>query len=757
MLLHRYVGGYTVKLNLFATAIGSVLDQRGDRTPKGKFIGFSGDAHVAQATSMAAFGNFALVKSMQRQLSEFDSAYGTYCMYWVLSLADYFAATADVAFVKEMLPRGVIKMVRSKNRAMPKPLPPGAPPPKKGTAEYAGWDERFNFAQLTPEGRFYPETGYVMRALFVQAAQAFGDLAEAAGNASLATLYRAEATAAAKHMRSGAGGETPGDEWWRPLGLHAAAHAANAGLINATEAPLVFAARFNESSKVCSFSNFNQYFVLQGIANLGYPKHALASIELCWGTELALGATSFWEVSGYGGGWASALGAPAGAAGGDTPAVPGHSSGADSKCHPWASGVTAWLSHEAAGLRARRCDRSTTSTAASSGGPAPLCVTVRPLLGTVAATLPTLHGDLSVSVDAATGTHSVVVPAGVDLVSLSLPLAGGCAKVESVTLNGVEAPAGFATVGPAPWRPGNGLFDSYVHCDVGAAKGMFANNRRAGMPAARAETQIQIRVRCEAATAAAAAAAAAGGSPEPPLREPPAMAYGPPSWDVPLVGSDATTQGGWVGLYGSRGHLMFGLAGVNGSSSLAQPYLVGVEQRAGKESTWRNFPSNVVEPTDPRYRAALQLPCPGVARAGGRPCVRGIGNLATTSIEPMNIEVMLRPSKLPHVRPGSPRRCLNISLYFVDWDGDDDPITGSGGVVQRKTAVDVFTVAPGLEIDVGHATTVVGHPDLAGGVYRTWRACEAVLTPNATGFAAVRFRVYIVTGFNATVSAVFFD
>ena len=88
---------------------------------------------------MAAFGNFALVKSMQRQLSEFDSSYGTYCMYWVLSLADYFAATADLAFLMEMLPAGVIKMLRSKNRALPKPPPPGSPPPKKSTAEYAGW------------------------------------------------------------------------------------------------------------------------------------------------------------------------------------------------------------------------------------------------------------------------------------------------------------------------------------------------------------------------------------------------------------------------------------------------------------------------------------------------------------------------------------------------------------------------------------------------------------------------------------------
>ena len=484
-----YVGGYTVKLNLFDTtdhrAIGSILDQRGDRTPKGKMIGFAGDANPAQATSMAAFGNFELVKSMQRQLSEFDSVYGTYCMYWVLSLADDFAATSDVAFVKDMLAAGWLKMRRSKHRALSKPLPPGTPPPpKRGTAQYAGWDERFNFAQLTPEGKFYPENGYIMRALYVQASQAFADLAELAGNATLAATYRAEATKITNNLRSGAGGETPGHEWW-----HAAAHAANAGLINATEAPLVFAARFNESSKVCSFSNFNQYFVLQGIRNLGFPSHALASIELCWGTKLALGATSFWEVSGYGGGWASALSRAAWTANGDTPPGPGHSTGADSKCHPWASGVTAWLSHEAAGLRPHQCHGNTSGPATSNYAP-PVCIVVRPLLSTVLATLPTPHGELSISIDASAGTYSLTAPSGVELVGLSLPLADGCTGVESVRLNDIELdPMGVAAVIPAPWHRGNGLFDSYIQFDdVGAMMGVCVDPL----------CTLQIRVHCKA-------------------------------------------------------------------------------------------------------------------------------------------------------------------------------------------------------------------------------------------------------------------
>jgi len=358
---------------------------------------------------------------------------------------------------------------------------------------------------------------------------------------------------------------------------------------------------------------------------------------------------------------------------------------------------------------------------------------VRPLLGTVSATLPTLHGDVSISVNAATGTHSLTVPTGVRLAELRLPLDNSCTKIESVTLNGVEAPAGFGVIESAPWQRGDGLFDTHLRCDgIDSVLGDALRRR----PAATA-MKIQIEIGCEATEAVEG------------LQGPVLEMYGPPSWDVPMVGSDTATHGGWVGRYGSHGHLMFGLDGVNGSSNLAKPYLVGVEYRAGTESDHRNFPSTMVEPTDPRYPAALQLPCP----PGPKQCARGIGNLATSSIEPMMIEVTLRPSLLSVLQ----RRCLNISLYFVDWDGIDDPITGSGDVVQRRTAVDVFTVAPGLAIDVGYATAVVGHPQLEGGAYRTWRACEDVLTPNATGFAAVRFRVYVVTGLNATVSAIFFD
>jgi hypothetical protein len=782
-----YVGGYTVKLNLQEDAIGSILDQRGDRTPKGVFAGFSGDAHPAQATSMAAFGNFELVKAMQQQLGQFDSSYGTYCMYWVLSLADYFAATADAPSVKAMLPQAHEKMLRSLHRATPTP---GAPPTQR--QQYAGWDERFNFAKPP----VYPENGYVMRALYVQASAALAEVAQAVGNRTLAAAYRAEAAAMRARVRGGAGGEAErGNEWWRPLGLHASAHAANAGLINATEAPLVFAARFNDSASICSFSNFNQYFVLQGLAKLGYPRQALASIELCWGAELALGATSFWEVSGYGGQWAHAFGgahSPAGAAAFSplqasppaplqaSPPVPGHSSGSDSKCHPGASGVTAWLSQEAAGLRTRPCPAGGDS---GDGGRSSfaLCASVRPLLARVSASLPTPRGPLKVSIDAAAGIHSLSVPCGVFLTDLQLPLSAACsARPASVSVSvsvswlhanatteagaragaehgaspgpnrsGAEHGAAYAEVESAvvaaPWESANGLFDRLVHIanqSILAAASAAAFEGEGEGVCSSARPLLRVRVRCAGAADAEATeateAAAAPGRRGRSL----ATAYGAPQWAVPLVGSDSATQGAWIGRYGARGHRLFGLDNPS-ASNLSAPFLGAVSIQAGAE----RVVADPVPSGDLKYAAALQLPCAG--------CARALGNASSAFLQPMAIEVGLRPALLPETANG---RCCNLSLYFVDWAGADPPVQGWGGGVRRKTAVDVFTVTPEVEIDVGHATAVAEHPLLAGGVYRTWRACASRLRANATtGLAAVRFRVYVVTGKDAAVSALFID
>ena len=394
--------------------------------------------------------------------------------------------------------------------------------------------------------------------------------------------------------------------------------------------------------------------------------------------------------------------------------------------------MTPWLTHVAAGLTPHQCyEREAEGTTPG------VCVQVRPLLDRVAAVLPVLHGQVTISIDARNGTHSIGWPTGVTITAVSLPLAITCGAVESAEVEVGEGDGsvavGFSVVS-APWQRGQGLFESYAEIDISSAREIFNGS---------SARHLMFRVRCHPKMSARQDAENVLSTASP--------VYGAPSWDVPMVASDARTQGAWVGRYGVRGHMLFGLDGVSGSLNLTAPYIVGVAwpSGGGKESNASTGSLSNVSATDPKHAAALQLP------TGAQPLPRAIGFLTTNSIEPMAIEVTLRPQLMPARADGS--RCLNVSLYFVDWTGENAPVEGVGSRVHRQSAVDVFTVAPDLEIDVGYATAVVSHPQLADGEYRTWRACRDKLKTNATGFAVVRFRVYIVTGFNATVSGVFFD
>jgi hypothetical protein len=82
-------------------------------------------------------------------------------------------------------------------------------------------------------------------------------------------------------------------------------------------------------------SHVRQYN-LQAIGNAGLMDHALASVRLCWGTQLQVSDGCFLEL--WSPEWAEAL--PFGA---KVPTRPSY-------CHPWSSGVTHWLTEAHVGL-----------------------------------------------------------------------------------------------------------------------------------------------------------------------------------------------------------------------------------------------------------------------------------------------------------------------------------------------------------------------------------------------------------------------
>ena len=76
----------------------------------------------------------------------------------------------------------------SRERALEPHPTPGPGSTLNTRTQYAGWDERFNFAQMP----YLPENGYVMRALYVQAAGKIAELADAINMTALSDAYRDE-------------------------------------------------------------------------------------------------------------------------------------------------------------------------------------------------------------------------------------------------------------------------------------------------------------------------------------------------------------------------------------------------------------------------------------------------------------------------------------------------------------------------------------------------------------------------------------
>ena len=65
------------------------------------------------------------------------------------------------------------------------------------------------------------------------------------------------------------------------------------------EEAAIFSKVLNNSVTICSWSPFNQYWILQALGNLNRMEHATASIRLCWGPMLTLGKGCFCEEHMY--------------------------------------------------------------------------------------------------------------------------------------------------------------------------------------------------------------------------------------------------------------------------------------------------------------------------------------------------------------------------------------------------------------------------------------------------------------------------
>jgi hypothetical protein len=89
---------YTVRVTLQSLYMGSILMSRGDR------FSWTGDAHPTQLTAMVALGSYKFTFVNLDRTKGDCQGIATYCVYFVLSVADYWRETGNVSAVEYFTP-----------------------------------------------------------------------------------------------------------------------------------------------------------------------------------------------------------------------------------------------------------------------------------------------------------------------------------------------------------------------------------------------------------------------------------------------------------------------------------------------------------------------------------------------------------------------------------------------------------------------------------------------------------------------------
>jgi hypothetical protein len=348
-----YWGAYGTRLNVERNQLNSILIERGDR------VAIQGDGHPTIATMLASFLSDETSKLLANVLNATDSSHKrvvddgimAYPLYWCLSAIDYYWATytghdeSDNAFVEQLVADIAVILDRRIDDFLDPHL----------DITWFGWDDRIGNGwcfhskhDVCTKEALLAFAGLVIRVCndFVgvlsslaavvatterhERQTVFGDLAK---------KYRARSKHMTQALRA-----VP--EYPSGFGVHAAAYAINANVATRDEIQKHWMGTrephntLNNAVTICSFSQFNQYWILQALGNIQNEnglEHALKSIDLCWGPmmELSTGGC-FWELSSRE--WLSFM-----KEGDQAPHLPSY-------CHPWASGVTPWLSKLLGGI-----------------------------------------------------------------------------------------------------------------------------------------------------------------------------------------------------------------------------------------------------------------------------------------------------------------------------------------------------------------------------------------------------------------------
>jgi hypothetical protein len=334
-----YTGAYGVRLNMEATQFNSVLMERGDR------VAIQGDGHPTMATALFAFGGQA---SSQQFSNSSDAVYDlvwnqlwktnsghvhghhvvddaimAYPLYWIGSVLDWYWATGDNAKFAALVP-DVLSILDLRIADFMDPnLDIG----------WMGWDDRLgngwcyhsNHNNCTREGHL--TFGALVAKVTQDVAHALDHLPH---HQAQAQHYKQIHKDLIQRYR-----QLP--DYPHGLGVHAAGNAILSEIASPSDIKLWMTSTLNDIVTICSWSAFNQYWILQGLGAAEQMEHAIASIQTCWGSMLDTGKGCFYEL--YSPEWSNFR-----RDGERLPTTP-------SMCHPWASGVTAWMSSALTGIK----------------------------------------------------------------------------------------------------------------------------------------------------------------------------------------------------------------------------------------------------------------------------------------------------------------------------------------------------------------------------------------------------------------------
>ncbi len=491
-----YTGAYGVKVNLQKDYFGAILMERSDR------FSWTGDAHTSQGAALVALGNRDFVKLNLDRTARDSNGIESYSLYWVLSLVDYFKYSGDTATLAEHLANARAKLDHA-NAIYANPH-----------ITFYGHDERLGACFEEPNR---PETKNAYRMLFVRTCREFAWAMRKSGRAELAAHYEQIANQRVSELRRD-------PTWVDHFGLHAAAEAIDAGAATPADQERLFQRDFSNRLNRLSYSPFNQYFVIRGMARMNRLDEALTTVRDEWGGQIKYGGTTFFEV--YRPSWNDALG--------KNDPVPNCQVGYTSLAHPWGGGVTKWLSEEILGIKP------------TAPGFASVEISPRPgrTLTWVEGAVPTPRGPISAHFDLRRGAARVHIPPGT-VARLGIPKIGR--EVRSISLDG-------RLLWDGQYHPAAGLSGASEDADFVWLDGLQAGD-------------YSFPVRYQGRVA--------------PYRP------GPFIYPARFVREDTRTSGNWGGVYGRDGWVLFSYDGPGEDRVRLPDYVASVTCRRGKGTQWQ--------------------------------------------------------------------------------------------------------------------------------------------------------------------------